>query len=221
MGRRLFIILLLSAVLPVWGIPPASYKTETTGACSDSSVAEGLRRALQPKGVRLVDDKGATVGEVWLRSNLPLKAGASAANYSALPEGTLVGVLHFSDKSADFRGQSIKAGFYTLRYAQILQDGNHQGAAPYPDFLLLAPAAADKDLDAQLKFDALVKLSRQASGANHPAVFMLLPPTASTDALQHSDQGYWAVVSKTQAKSTSSDKATDFPFAIVLVGKAE
>lgn len=66
----------------------------------------------------------------------------------------------------------------------------------------------------------LVKVSRQSSGANHPAVLMLQPATAS-GSVQRNDQAHVAVVIKTQARDGGSDKGPDLPFAIVLVGKAE
>ena len=51
--------------------------------------------------------------------------------YGALPEGALLGVVHFPKATTDFRSQTIKAGFYTLRYGLIPQDGNHMGVNPY------------------------------------------------------------------------------------------
>lgn len=216
--RRLFLTAVLCVLaLQAWAVAQENYKTETLGACSDKALADGIRNALQPQGTRLVDSKGTAVAEVWLRRNVPLKSGASDANYGSLAEGTLVGLLNFPAKGSDFRGQPIKPGLYTLRYAQIPQDGNHMGAAPQPNFLLLSPAAADKSPDAISK-EALIKLSRQASGSNHPAVLMLIPATGASS-VQQNDQGHVAVVIKTQAGG--SDKGAPFPFAIVLVGKAE
>jgi hypothetical protein len=47
--------------------------------------------------------------------------------------------VHFLHAAADFRGQQVPVGFYTLRYALIPDDGNHLGVSPNPDFLLLIP----------------------------------------------------------------------------------
>ena len=76
-----------------------------------------------------------------------------------------MGVIRFSQPAADFRGQRIPAGFYTLRYELIPNDGNHLGVAPN---LLLVPAASDADPKAQFKFEELVALSREATGQNIP-----------------------------------------------------
>ena len=85
-----------------------------------------------------------------------------------LPEGAFLGVLHFPNPTTDFRSQTIKAGYYTLRYGLIPQDGNHMGVNPYRDAFVLGPVSADPGPDKTLSFDDLVKLSRQASGTPHP-----------------------------------------------------
>ena len=85
--------------------------------------------------------------------------------FGQIAEGTLVGVINFPANTSDFRGQGIKAGFYTLRYALILQDGNHLGVSPARDFFLICPAADDKDPNAAMKMEDLLKLSRAAAGA--------------------------------------------------------
>ena len=87
-----------------------------------------------------------------------------------IPSGALLGVLRFPAKAGDRRGQTIAAGVYTLRYGNYPVNGNHQGVAPQRDFLLLVPAALDKTTDAVADFDALLNLSRKASGTPHPAV---------------------------------------------------
>lgn len=201
--------------LSVWA-GPDGYKVEAAGACEGKTLADPIRQSLQPQGARLLDAKGTALAEFWLRRSLPAKSGASG--YSKLSEGTLVGVLNLPAPSSDFRGQAIKPGLYTLRYVQIPSDGNHTGAAPSTDFLALIPAAADKDLDAQPKFDEVVKLSRQASGTNHPAVFMLTTPAGGAVPALQGQQGIWAVTLKTQ---TADAKEPNFPVALVLLGKAE
>ncbi len=203
-----------------WAGAQENYKLENVDALSEKNLADGIRNGLKTDGVRLADSKGTPVCELWLRKFIPLKAGVTTANYGALMEGVLLGVLHFPSKGSDFRGQQIKPGYYTMRYEQIPQDGNHLGVAQQSDFILLSPVTADKELDAPLKFDVLVNLSRQASGSNHPAVFMMVPATASSG-LQHTNQGYWIASTKTQAKPANADKALEFPLAIVLIGKTD
>jgi hypothetical protein len=127
-----------------------------------------------------------------------------------------VGVLHFPTQGADFRGQAIKPGFYTLRYGLIPQDGNHMGVNPTRDVLVLCPIVADRDLGTALKFDDLVKLGRQASGTAHPGVLVGAPVTGdSFPAVVKDDQGHWNLQVKVHGSSG------DLPFAFTVVGKWE
>ena len=144
-----------------------TYKVETAGAPAAGQLLQPLQNALEPQGVKVVNDQGATLLETWFAKTVATNSSASPSSdflYPALTDGEFVGVLHFSTPGADFRGQAIKPGFYTLRYGLIPQDGNHMGVNPTRDVLVLCPAAVDTNLSANLKFDDLVKLSRQAAG---------------------------------------------------------
>lgn len=194
-----------------------AYKTESTGSLSAPSVPKALADALEPQGTRLVDDKGAVVGEVWLLKSIALGPSSSSSDavYPALSVGTLVGVMHFPATGSDFRGQTIKPGHYTMRYAKIPQDGNHMGANPYPDFLLLSPVAADTQVGQALKIEDLLKLSKQASGTAHPAVLSLIPVSqgATFPSAVQDDQGRWAL----QVKLSGGGQQV--PIALILVGQ--
>jgi hypothetical protein len=201
-----------------------NYKVETIGTPSASDLPKALVDALETNGVRLVDDHGAAVADVWLRKSIPTKensAGSSDTIYSGLGTGTIVGVLRFPNGGSDFRGQSIKAGSYTLRYALVPQDGNHMGVSTYRDFLVLSPVAADTEIDKPMTFEALVALSKKASGTNHPAVLSLNPATESKvyPTAVRDDQGHWALQVKAQGNSGAGDRG--FAMAIILVGKSE
>src|SRR5262249_6902315 len=67
-----------------------------------------------------------------------------------------------------YRGQPIPAGYYTLRYELLPNDGNHLGAAPSRDFVLLIPVATDPDPGSVFTFQELVTLSRKATSTRHP-----------------------------------------------------
>jgi len=184
-------------------------------AAAPSGLAEPIAKALLLPGARLISSDGKVIAELWLRKDVPLKANAAA-------EGTLVGVLHFPQGGADFRGQTIAAGVYTLRFEHIPQDGNHLGAAPESDFLLLCPAAEDRELDATFNFESLVKLSRHATQTNHPGPLMLLPASGvEFPGVQRNDLGHVALRMKTSAKPNGSGASVDLPLALVLVGRAE
>jgi len=198
------------------------FRLETLQA-APTGLAEGIAKALQPAGTRLLSGERKTIAELWLRKEVPLKATAIEVGYGALAEGTLVGALNFPEGGSDFRGQTIPPGVYTLRYERIPQDGNHLGAAPESNFLLLCPAAADHDLDATFGFESLVELSRKASGTNHPAPLMLMTPSGEGEfpGIETNGLGHVALRMKTSAKAATWENADEFPLAVVLVGKAE
>lgn len=196
-----------------------SYKVESTGAPPADQLSKPLQDALDSQGARVVNDQGGTLLEVWLRKSAPTNSGASPSSdflYPSLSEGEFLGVVHFPSPGVDFRGQAIKAGFYTLRYGLIPQDGNHMGVNPTRDVLVLSPAAADNDVDAALKFDDLVKLGRQSSGTPHPGFLVGAPVNGdSFPAVAKDDQGHWNLQVKIHGSSG------DLPFAFTVVGKWE
>ncbi|MGH9378777.1 MAG: hypothetical protein ACRD1I_08260, partial [Terriglobia bacterium] len=144
--RKLSALLIASLFLCVaLACAQGSYKV-TAGGAPDAAIPAPLRAVLEPQGVQFSGAQGAAVCEIWWRKDIPegTNAGASAdILYGGLSMGEFVGVLHFPAAGKDFRGQAIKAGYYTLRYALIPQDGNHMGVSSYRDFLLLIPVADD------------------------------------------------------------------------------
>ena len=191
-------------------------KVEPGGPLTESSVPEAVRAAISAKGYRFTpDDAGATI-EIWCRKEVPAqpKGAPSSAVYDRLTPSALVGVLHFTKASTDYRGQSVAAGFYTLRAALMPDDGNHLGVAPSRDFLLLVPAAADPGPDATPKFADLVALSRQASGTKHPAPLSLVPAEAGTaPALTKDDEGHVIFTAPVHLSS-----GEDLPVALIVKG---
>jgi len=196
-----------------------SYKVESAGAPPAADLPKPLGDAVDSQGARVLNGQGGTLLEVWLSKTVPTKAGAGGSSdflYGSLSEGEFLGVLHFPAQAADFRGQAIKPGFYTLRYGLIPQDGNHMGVNPTRDVLVLCPVAADMDLSAALKFDDLVKLGRQASGTPHPGFLLGAPVNGdSFPAVVKDDQGHWNLQVKVHGSSG------DLPFAFTVVGKWE
>jgi len=195
------------------------YKIGTAPLPTSSDLPQALTSVLQAQGQRLLDAKGVTQCEIWLRKSAPAQpAPASSGDvlYGALSMGEFVGVLHFPGAGSDFRGQAIKAGYYTLRYVLIPQDGNHMGVSPNRDFILLSPIAADSDPAKVPSFNDLLKLSKQASGTNHPAVISLAPVhDQSFPSVAQDDQGHWIM----QVKLPTS--SGELPIAVILVGQAQ
>jgi hypothetical protein len=191
-----------------------TYKAEAIGA-APADVPASLQSTLDTAGVRVSSDQGALC-EVWLRKTLPTSGTPNTSSdvlFGALPEGAFLGVLHFPKDTTDFRSQTIKAGYYTLRYALIPQDGNHMGVNPSRDAFVLGPVSADTDPDKVLSFDDIVKLSRQASGTPHPG--FLVGAAASGDtfpSVAKDDSGNWNL----QLKGHKS--GGDLPLAFTVVG---
>jgi len=173
----------------------AEFTLEQSPALSTLQVPSALADRLDPQGSRIIHHK-ETICDVWWLKSVPAVPSTNSEPdllYGSLRPGSLVGLLQFISPSAqDFRNQKLKPGLYTMRYAQIPQDGNHMGVSEYRDFVLLSPLSADTQLDKTLSFDDLVNLSRKAAGTGHPAVISLAPPNPAykkLPALLQDDQG--------------------------------
>jgi len=211
----LVVAILLGAAL---AFGQSGYKAEAIGA-APADVPATIQATLDSQGVRVAADDGSPLCEIWLRKSLPGSAAPNTASdvlYGALSEGALVGVLHFPKDTPDFRSQSIKAGYYTIRYELIPQDGNHVGVNPSRDAFVLSPISVDKDPDKVIAFEDVVKLSAQASGTPHPGFLVGAAVSGSTfPSASKDDSGHWNVQLKGHAKSG------DLPLAFTVVGKWE
>src|SRR5262245_15492110 len=196
----------------------AAYKIEAIPALAEATVSEAVRKSLDEKGIRVLDEKGKPVCEVWFRKSITTtKDEAPGANFAQIGEGNFVGAIHFPASTSDFRGQGIKAGYYTLRFGLILQDGNHLGVSPARDFFLLCPVGADKDPNTQLKTDDMVKLSRNASGTGHPTGRYVAPATSDKDLPKINKNEHEHVILETKISTKSGPLA----IGIVVIGKTE
>ena len=134
-----------------------------------SEIAAPIAAKVAAAGVRATAN-GTTITFWWVK-DLP------GATWKEVPEGTLIGAVKLDADVRDIRGHPMKAGVYTLRYGIQPPTDDHFGVSPFRDFLLLSPAAVDKD-PAVVSHDALVDLSKQTLGAKHPAVWSIDPPAA-------------------------------------------
>ena len=160
-------------VCVVLSVISAAKQVERTGGLSATGASADLKQAVEDKGYRVTLDDGWTA-EFWFAKQLKTeKKDVAGALYPELGNGEFVGVASFPKGMADFRGQAIPAGVYTLRYQLLPQDGNHMGVSPNPDFLLAIPIASDHDPEQQVPYKRLVALSVQATGASHPAVIAM------------------------------------------------
>jgi hypothetical protein len=194
-------------------------KVEATGAFANAAASDSVKKAIEEKGNRISLPDGTVVCEIWLRKALPThaKTDVSGAIYTEINDSAVIAVVSFPKLATDFRGQDIKPGAYTLRYALHPVDGNHMGISPYRDFLLLTPVAEDQNVDAQYKFEELVKLSAKTTGTKHPAMWSLVSPDAKTfPSLSENEHSHlvFSVKIKTSA-------GAELPVAFVVKGQAE
>ena len=195
------------------GTALAQYKLEPAGA-PPAELDPAIAGVLQKDGARIAAADGSPFCEIWLRTTLPSgpKANEESLTLPTVPHGALLGAIRFPGRGSDRRGQTIKPGVYTLRFSYYPVDGNHQGAAPQRDFLILSMASADKNPSATPAFDALMDQSRKASGTPHPACLSFWK--ADTDfkpGFEKQGEHDWVF----------QTKIGDTPVAIILVGKAE
>ena len=195
-----------------------SGKVESIGPLTESAVPEQVRQSLEAKGYRLTLDDPKPCCELWLRKNVPAQANKSTElAYPQFSESEMLGAIRFPQAAADFRGNPIPAGFYTLRYELLPNDGNHLGVAPNRDFVLAIPAQSDTDPNATFKFQELVDLSAKTAGTKHPSPLSLSPADKpSPGAVARDDQDHW--IFSTSLKLASGE---ELPFALIVKGKAQ
>jgi hypothetical protein len=167
-----------------------------------TEIAAPVAAKLATGGVRATAN--GTMITFWWVKDLP------GASWADVPEGTLVGAVKLAADVRDIRGHPMKAGVYTLRYGIQPSNDDHFGVSPFRDFLLVSPAAVDKD-PATVDHDGTIALSKQTLGGKHPAVLSIDPPAAKDAplAVYTTDLGH---------KSLIVDLGK-LKFGIVLIGK--
>ncbi len=202
-------------LVPCWA---QAGKVEPIGPLAEPAVPEAVRQQLAPKGYRITLDEPTPSVEIWYRKEAPAQAKSASATavYDRLAPSALIGVLHFLRPSSDYRGQSIAAGFYTLRAELMPDDGNHLGVAPSRDFLVLVQASADPGPEATPNFLDVVALSRKASGTKHPAPLNLVPAEGGgAPAVTKDDEDHFIFTTTLHLSS-----GEDLPIALVVKGTA-
>ena len=185
------------------------------GGSQPADLAPGFGAMLEKNGTKLLKS-GKEVGEIWFRAALPAPVKSSEPNISMgmVPHGTLLAVVKFDTTHADRRGQQVKPGTYTMRYSYFPENGDHQGAAPQRDFMLLTPVKIDKDAAATPNFETIVDWSRKASGTPHPCVFSFWKEDLKNfkpDTLEQQGEHDFVLMHKLGGT----------PISLILVGKAE
>ncbi len=207
------LVLVVSAVsVAAISLCAQDYKLEPLDTPPPSLPASYAPVVFERPGFRIAGPSGPWC-EIWFRNAVPTgpKSGDSSISFS-IPQGALLGILRFPSQGADRRAQTIKPGVYTLRYSNYPVDGAHQGVAPQRDFALLTPLSADSDPNAAPAFDALVQMSRAASGTPHPAVLSLETPAGSSfPSLTKEGDHDWVL----------NVKIGDLQLSIIVAGKYE
>jgi hypothetical protein len=185
------------------------------------AAAPEITSLLQPAGFQVT--KGSQVVlEMWLAKEWPIAADAKTGGEVLYPltPGQLIGVARYPRKAADFRDQDIPAGVYVVRYAQQPVDGAHVGTSPTRDFLALLPAAKDRT-PATLDYKTLIAMSKEVSGAAHPAILSLQRAADSSEALSVREDAdkEWTIV-RFVGKTRQGSELKDLPLELVVVGKA-
>ncbi len=205
--RNLIVTFVLSAAAAL-----PQYKWEPAGP-PPAEAPPAVAAVLQKEGVKVVTSRG-TWCAIWLVAAAPSgpKSNDSAVDLPTIPEGAFLGVIQFPEKGEDRRGQGLKPGLYTLRYALHPVNGDHQGVAPQRDFAVLSPIAEDQDPSQRPGFEELMKSSRKASGTPHPAVLSIWQSRheKQPDVVREEDAG-WVV----------HLKLGETPLAMIIYGRAE
>jgi hypothetical protein len=181
-------------------------------------IHSSLASQLKAGGVR-ASANGVTL-DFWWSAGVPLAAGA--AGWDAVPEGALIGAVRMDRDFRDIRGRVLKAGVYTLRYGIQPDNGDHLGVSPHRQFLLLSPAADDRN-PAPQGHDGTVELSKASVGGSHPGVLSIDPPAAVQQPLlsvHTTDLGHHAVIVEVPASETGKPSGV-LKFGVVLIGKIE
>jgi hypothetical protein len=218
-GPRFFALLFATLSVAVAAFANGG-KVEATGAFSDPAASEAVKKTLEQKGSRVAAADGTVVCEIWLREGVTqgTKLDAPGAVYAGLGQSAMVGVITFPKAATDFRGQAIKPGSYTLRYALHPTDGNHMGISPIRDFLVLVPLSADQNPAAQYSFEELMKMSAKASGTNHPAPLSLVAAEGKGNAATVTENEHGHLVFASRLKMQAGGEQ---PIAFVVKGIAE
>jgi hypothetical protein len=201
----------------------AKYTVKTAATAAPKELAEPIRRLLSDQAVQLVDEKGATLCEVWFRRELPVKATPaqikSGLTYRDLEESTLFGAVRIDQPFSDYRKHKVKPGVYTLRLGFQPMDGDHMGTAPYSDFCLLIAANQDVKPDL-LETKRLQEMSAKAIGGSHPGVFLLFPNEKPLDTPQliEKENNHWVLMLKEPVTVDGQKVPAGLGIGLTLVG---
>ncbi len=214
--------LLLGATLTPAQDGKFSIKAEKTAPPGE--LKPDLAKLLGDNAVQFLDPKGGLICTLWFRKEVPADATAeqvkNGLTYGELKETTFLAAVKFEQPWTDYRKQKIKPGVYTMRFGVQPMDGDHMGASPEKNFLLLV--AADQDTSpAPMEPKMLIEKSMKSIGTGHPGVLMLFENSKPAAAPQLVTKlGNHQVLNFRENVSAAGQKAA-IGVGLTLVGHAE
>ena len=194
MAKRWAFLFLLMCFLPFASAQEGKFSIKTASNPPPKELAADIQKLLGKSSILLVDPAGKSIGEFWVRAEIPADATPeqikNGITYREVRQSEILGAVRFEQDWTDYRKQKVKAGVYTLRLGYQPADGDHQGSSEFQEFLLVV--AADKDKSPELmEFKHMIETSAKSIGTGHPGVFMLAPtqpgpaPTIASRARNH------------------------------------
>jgi hypothetical protein len=209
-----------------WACAADSYVAEPAPALAFKAVSPELAPDLDSRGIALVRylaGKRVVICNVWWRSQLALAPSPNAAQnvvYGSLRTGELLGVVQYLVPTEDFQHHVVRPGLYSMRYAQLDQDGSDSDGAisPYRDFVVLSPMWADHHVGDFVALKELLKRSHFVTREDEPAVLSLVPvnpaykkfPWAVSD-----DRGFCTL--QALISGQTAQKRSELALAVILV----
>jgi hypothetical protein len=223
--RKLYLFCFASVVLYAglaFGID--SYAIESASPDSFKAVSPELAPGLDPHGIRLfsyVTGKKTAICNVWWRAAVPTQTATGSPTdtvYGNLRVGELLGVVQYLVPTEDFQHHLVKPGLYSMRYAQLDQDGSDHALSPFRDFAVLSPIWADHHSNDLVPIEQLVKRSRFVTHEDGPAVLSLVPvnpaykkfPSAVSD-----DRGFCVIQALLSVQKGT--RKVEMPLALIMV----
>ncbi|MGZ0171201.1 MAG: hypothetical protein ACKVHE_16745 [Planctomycetales bacterium] len=222
------ILLTVALLASVFSLPTANAADEHALKAvkeAPKGLSAEIEKLVNATGHQILGEDGAVV-ELWLLKSLPIKANfkSGASQLYPFTPGQLLGVMRVPKGAeyADFRGQEIASGTYTLRYGLQPEDGNHLGTSDTADFILALPAKMDTKPATIEDFYELSERSGKAAGSTHPAIFSLLDPKgAGKESKLDEDKSADDWVLTFTAKGNAKGKASDVKIRLVVIGESE
>jgi hypothetical protein len=188
-------------------------------------LAPAIAKLIDPAGFRVTSEKGPVV-DLWLIKGVEVKPNFSPTFSQAYPftPGQMLGAMRVPEggKYHDFRGQTLGAGTYTLRYGLQPMDGNHVGSSDTYDFILALPAKSDTKTEPISMAKELAGHSAKSAGSTHPAIFSLLDPSdagRSAKVEQDSKTEHWIL--GLRHKCMADGKSVTVKIRLVVIGESE